>query len=109
MQEGNINLMVLSNAKIKRAEAFANGIGLSAQGLAAKPLPFGYLKATKKLGADKKNTAIVGDQIFTDILGGKIAGIKTILVTDITPEDTLSFKIRRKAEKFLKARWKHEG
>lgn len=109
MKEGNIKLMVLSNAKAKRAEAFANDIGLSAQGLAAKPLPFGYLKATKKLGEGKKNTAIVGDQIFTDILGGKIAGIKTILTTNIIPEETLSFKIRRKAENKLKDRWENES
>ena len=109
MKKNEIKLMILSNARSRRAKAFANSIGLDAKGLAAKPLPFGYLKGVKQLGAERKNTDIVGDQIFTDILGGKIAGIKTILTTNIIPEETLSFKIRRKAENKLKDRWKNEG
>ncbi len=99
MRESGIGLIVLSNAKTKRAEAFAKSIGLDSVGLAAKPLPFGYLKAVKKSGTKKCNTAMVGDQIFTDTLGANIAGIKSILVTDITPETALSFRIRRKLEK----------
>ena len=108
MKQGGISLMILSNAKKKRAEKFAKSIGLDVVGLAAKPLPFGYIKAVKKLKAKHKNTAIVGDQVFTDVLGGKLSGIKTILVTNITPEETLSFKIRRKIEKKLKSRWQKD-
>lgn len=107
MQKSGIKLIVLSNAKAERAKAFAKSIGLDAVGLAAKPLPFGYLKAVKILEKSKGTTAVVGDQIFTDILGGRLAGIKTILVTDITPEQTLSFKIRRKIEQKLRKRWEN--
>ena len=105
MKQGDIKLMILSNAKKNRAKLFADSIGLDVVGLAAKPLPFGYIKAAKKLNNKHKNTAIVGDQVFTDVLGGKLSGIKTILVTNITPEDSLSFRIRRKIEKKLKSRW----
>ncbi|MBO5908800.1 MAG: YqeG family HAD IIIA-type phosphatase [Clostridia bacterium] len=105
IQKSGIKLIVLSNAKAKRAKAFAKSIGLDAVGLAAKPLPFGYLKAVKNLNESKRTTAVVGDQIFTDVFGGRLAGIKTILVTDITPEQTLSFKIRRKIEQKLRKRW----
>lgn len=109
MEQGGIKLMILSNAKQKRAEKFAKSIGLDVVGMAAKPLPFGYIKALKRLNNKRKNTAIVGDQVFTDVLGGKLAGIKTFLTTNITPEETLSFKIRRKIEKKLRTRWKNEG
>ncbi len=109
MRQNEIRLMILSNAKQKRAEKFAKSIGLDVVGLAAKPLPFGYIKAAKRLKAKHKNTAIVGDQVFTDVLGGKLSGIKTILTTNITPEEPLSFKVRRKIEKKLRARWKNEG
>ena len=109
MKQSGIKLMVLSNAKQKRAEKFANSIGLNVVGMAAKPLPFGYVKALKRLKSKAKNTAIVGDQVFTDTLGGKLTGIKTILTTNITPEETLSFKIRRKIEKKLRLRWQDEG
>lgn len=108
MQENNISLMILSNAKTKRAKLFAQSVSLSVVGMAAKPLPFGYLKAVKLLGKSKKETAMVGDQIFTDILGGKLAGVKTILVTDITPEQKTGFKIKRYFESILLKRWKHE-
>ena len=77
-------------------------------GLAAKPLPFGYLRAVKKLGFKRKNVAIVGDQIFTDIMGGRLAGVKTVLVTDITPEDKTFFKIKRYFERKMLKRWKNE-
>ena len=107
MKQGGISLMILSNAKKKRAEKFAKSIGLDVVGLAAKPLPFGYLKAVKNLNESKRTTAVVGDQIFTDVFGGRLAGIKTILVTDITPEQTLSFKIRRKIEQKLRKRWEN--
>lgn len=106
MRDNGISLMILSNAKKHRAKLFADSVGLSVVGLAAKPLPFGYLKAKKLLKVKRKNIAMVGDQIFTDIMGGRLSGMKTILVTDITPEEKLNFKIKRKLEKILLARWK---
>ena len=99
MRENNIGLVILSNALTHRAKAFADAIGLDFVGLSAKPLPFGYLKALKKLGLKKREVAMVGDQIFTDTLGANLLGIKTCLVTDITPETPLSFRIRRRLEK----------
>ncbi len=99
MKESGVALIILSNAKTDRAKVFAHAIGLDAIGMAAKPLIHGYFKAAKKLGLKRKQIAMVGDQIFTDTLGGKLSGIKTILVTDITPESSMSFRIRRKLEK----------
>ena len=101
MQQSGIKLMVLSNSKRKRIEPFAARIGLPFISLGCKPLPTGYLRGVKKLGEKRKNVAIVGDQIFTDILGGKIVGVKTILLTPIKLEDGWSFKVRRKLEKKL--------
>ena len=101
MQDAGIKLMVLSNSKRFRIEPFASRIGLPFISLGCKPLPTGYLRGVKALGEKRKNVAIVGDQIFTDILGGKIVGVKTILLTPIKLEDGWSFKIRRKLEKKL--------
>ncbi len=105
MQKNGIKLVVLSNAKKSRAKAFANSISLSVVGMALKPLPFGYLTAKKLLNLKANNIAMVGDQIFTDILGANLVGLKTIWLINITPEDKLSFKIRRKIEQKLKGRW----
>ncbi len=101
MKQNGIFLTVLSNSKEKRVKPFAEKINLEYISLGLKPLPFGYLRAMKKYSLKRKNTAIVGDQIFTDILGGNLVGIKTVLLTPIKPEDGLSFKIRRRLEKVI--------
>lgn len=101
MQENGISLMVLSNSKEERVKPFAEKIGLRFVSLACKPLPFGYFKALKALKVKKKEAAIVGDQIFTDIIGGNFIGLNTVLLTPIKPEDGWSFKLRRRLERFL--------
>lgn len=101
MKENGIKLTVLSNSKRKRVEPFAAKINLDFLSLGLKPLPFGYLRAVKALGEKRKNCAIVGDQIFTDIIGGNTVGVKTVLLTPIKPEDGWSFKLRRRLEKIL--------
>ncbi len=101
MRENGIKMTVLSNSNSKRLEPFAKKIGLDYISLGLKPLPFGYLRAIKRLGSKFKETAIVGDQIFTDILGGNMVGIKTILLTPIKPESSLRFRMKRKVEASL--------
>ncbi len=103
MQEAGIKLIILSNSKEKRVKPFAEKIGLDYASLGCKPLPFGYMKVKKRLGFKRKEIAIVGDQMFTDVMGGNLFGIITIMTDLILAEDKPSFKIRRKLEKkFLK-------
>ncbi len=106
MKSGGITLLVISNSKEKRVKPFCEKIGLSYISLALKPLPFGFLRAIKTVKLKKEGIAIVGDQIFTDCLGGNLVGIKTILLNPILPEDGFSFKIRRKLEKKLLEKYK---
>lgn len=95
MRDNDIKLIVVSNSKKFRIEPFAKRIGLPFVSLACKPLPFGYRKAVKAISSQKQGCAIVGDQIFTDVLGANIYGIKSILVRPIKLEGGWSFKIRR--------------
>ncbi len=101
MQENGIKLSVLSNSTEKRVKPFAEKIGLDYISLGLKPLPTGFLRGVKRLGVKRRETAIVGDQIFTDTLGGALAGIKRILLTPIKPETSVRFKIKRKLEKLI--------
>ena len=43
----------------------------------------------------------MGDQIFTDIMGGNLLGVTTIMVTEITPEHGWFFKVKRKLEHWM--------
>ena len=109
MQQNGIKLCVLSNSKEKRVCQLAHKIGLPYISLGLKPLPTGYLRGVKRLGEKRKNVAIVGDQIFTDILGGNIVGVRTILLTLIKAEDGWSFKLRRRLEKKIISKYKIEN
>lgn len=109
MKESGIKIMVLSNSKRERVEPFAAKINLPFISLGLKPLPFGYIRALKAFGTKRNETAIVGDQIFTDIIGGNAVGVKTVLLTPIKPEDGWSFKLRRKLEKIIIKHYKIEN
>lgn len=99
MRSEGVGLYILSNARGRRIAPFAEKIGLDYISLSMKPLPFGYWRGVRHADARRKNAAIAGDQIFTDIFGGRLAGVKTILLSPILPERQLSFRIRRKLEK----------
>ena len=99
MQNNGIKLVVLSNSKQARVEPFANKINLPFISMGLKPLPFKFSAALKLLGTKRRETAIVGDQIFTDTLGGNLYGVTTILLDPIKLESSKSFKFKRKAER----------
>ena len=99
MRGEGVKLYILSNARGSRVMPFAEKIGLDYIGLAMKPLPFGYWRGVRRSGGKLRSTAIVGDQIFTDILGGRLSGVKTVLLTPVLLEPQLSFRIRRRLEK----------
>ncbi len=101
MKQEGIGLMVLSNSKEERVKPFAAKINLPFISLGLKPLPFGYRRALKALGSKRKNTAIVGDQIFTDVLGGNMVGVKTLLLTPIKLETTKGFRFKRWLERIV--------
>lgn len=99
MQANDIRLTVISNAAKKRLIPFAKKIGMQFVHRAGKPLFWGYLIGCKRLGLRKKETAMVGDQIFTDTIGANLIGMTSILVEPILLEDSASFRLRRRLEK----------
>ena len=65
---------------------------------AVKPLPFAFLRALSKVGAHRSEAAVVGDQLFTDILGGRLLGMRTILVAPLSQTDLPHTLILRRLE-----------
>lgn len=66
--------------------------------MSLKPLPFGFIRAEKKLSVKPKNALVIGDQIFTDVLGAKLAGMKSALLVPQSPDKGKTIKLRRKLE-----------
>jgi len=79
-----IALFVLSNSRRpERVKRFSQTLGVPFTAHAGKPRPGAFREAMARMGCTPAQTAIVGDQIFTDILGGRSAGITTLLVEPI--------------------------
>lgn len=84
LEEVGITLFILSNSRRPgRAQGFAEALGVPYEGHAGKPKSGGFRRAMARMGVRPEETAIVGDQIFTDIWGGNHAGVLTLLVHPI--------------------------
>lgn len=99
LKNNGINYCFVSNNSADRINIFNKEIGAPAFSKAGKPLLFGINKAMDLLGAKEENTVLIGDQIFTDIFGGKRAKIITILVNPIKEVNTLFFRFKRYFER----------
>ncbi len=101
-QQEGLLLLIVSNNREERVAPFAEKIGLPYYSHARKPLPGGYRKAAELLGFSKKECVVIGDQIFTDILGANLSGIPSILLEPIQAEVEQKFiAFKRKVERLL--------
>ena len=83
MKDHHISLCIVSNSKKSRVPDFAKAYDVACVTHAAKPFSKGIREAMKRFGAEKSQTALVGDQIYTDVLGANCAGITSLIVTSI--------------------------
>ena len=98
----NIKMCILSNTnKVKKVAAVANALDLKFYYFAKKPLKFGFKKAQKYLGLEAKNIGVVGDQIFTDIIGGNRMKMFPILVKPLAKKDIWITKLKRPIENLV--------
>ena len=104
LKSKGIHMAIASNNSRERVSLFAKDLGLPAYHRCMKPLGFMLLKIKRDFGLPSKNVLLVGDQIYTDMLGGNLAGMITVLVEPIDMKETLLFKIKRALEKPVVAR-----
>lgn len=90
------SIILLSNNSKERVSPFANKLGLEYIYDGAKPIPSkGLKRATERLNLIPRKVAMIGDQIFTDVLGGNLIGALTIRVEPIQTEGNCFFKLKR--------------
>lgn len=101
-QEG-IKCVIFSNAISSRAKSFAESAGIEHIPTPAKPSKIGIKKVFKKHPEfTNEMIAIIGDQIFTDVLAGKRSNIFTILVDPLSLAEKKYIGIRRRFERYFK-------
>lgn len=77
---------LVSNGGTRRIAKIAASLELPYIATALKPFPFALRRGLKRLNVDAEETAMVGDQVFADVWAGNWAGLTTILVAPIHPE-----------------------
>lgn len=94
-------ICLLSNNNKNRVELFNKKLNLPAIYAAKKPMSIGLDKALKLLGTTYSNTAIIGDQVFTDIWCGNKKNMLTILVRPVANRDEFTVKLKRGIERII--------
>lgn len=103
-------VVILSNNNSGRVGRFADPLGIPFVPAARKPANKAFHKALGLLGLEPNQTVVVGDQMLTDVLGGRRMGLRTILVTPIAPsEEGWATRINRRIEKIALARLRKRG
>ncbi len=104
LKECGISVSFVSNNSHERVRIFNEELGFFAVGKSGKPFKKNVLRALEKMNAEKKNACIIGDQVFTDVLAGRNAGIRAVLVPPIKDKTDVFTKFKRVLEKpILKA------
>ncbi|MCI5873910.1 MAG: YqeG family HAD IIIA-type phosphatase [Clostridiales bacterium] len=101
LKELGFACMLLSNNKEPRVKMFNDAVQVSYIYKAGKPKPASYRKAMEQMGTNTGNTVFVGDQIFTDVYGANLAGIRSILVKPIHPKEEIQIVLKRYLEKIV--------
>ncbi|HHU33147.1 MAG TPA: YqeG family HAD IIIA-type phosphatase [Clostridia bacterium] len=96
-----INACIASNNSHSRVSHIGQYLGIPAISKAGKPRRRSFLQAMKLLNTLPESTAVIGDQLFTDILGGKRLGLYTILVKPLNPREFIGTRLMRQLEKIV--------
>ena len=99
LRDMEFKLYIVSNNDKERVRIFSESVSIPHYGKALKPLKRYLKKACRNMGIAPTETALVGDQLFTDIWGGNLMNMKTILVKPISEVEDGFVKFKRRFER----------
>jgi uncharacterized protein len=113
LQQAKIPIRIVSNGLPKRILEFCqlfrlDYVGILGLRIAGKPIPSAFQRACQELELPTNQVAMVGDQIFTDMLGANMAGMYTVLVKPLSEKSMTHTKLIRNLEKLVLARLERE-
>lgn len=92
-------ICLVSNNMGKRVKNIAGIFGIPFISRAYKPAKSGFRQAIAAMELTNSQVAVVGDQLFTDVLGGNRLGLYTIWVAPLSAKEFAGTKITRRLEK----------
>lgn len=90
---------IVSNNWQRRVREIAARFGLPFVSRAYKPAKFGFRRALAAMDLEPCEAVVIGDQLFTDVLGGNRLGMRTIWVKPLTSREFIGTRIHRRFEK----------
>ena len=105
IKQQGIKACILSNNGEQRILQISKRLGIPFIHRARKPMRGSFLLAVDLMEVKPAETAVIGDQIFTDVLGGNRAGLYTILVKPLAKREFYGTKISRAMEFFVLHRY----
>jgi hypothetical protein len=101
-KEEGFKLCLTSNSRHPlRVKYIGETLRVPAMHLSFKPLPFAFWRSMEILHSQPAETALIGDQLFMDILGANMVGIYSIFVEHLSPETFLPRLWMRAAERWI--------
>ena len=101
LKDKGFGVFFASNNDEERVKTFAESVDVPYKAKALKPLGKYLKKACKLMGVSPGETALVGDQLFTDIWGGNWLRMYTILVNPISEVEDSFVRFKRRFEKMI--------
>lgn len=104
LQSQGFKIAVLTNARLPQNSSVRTAlseIGVVLVERAKKPLPWGFRRALRALGARRSEAVVIGDQLLTDVLGGKLLRLYTVLVPPLSSREAWRTKVNRLIERVL--------
>lgn len=109
LKNNKIKLYILSNTnKKEKVKEVARKLEIEYIYFAKKPLKSGFKKVQKILEEEPESIGVVGDQIFTDVVGGNRCKMFTILVEPIAEKDIWITRLKRPIENAIKNKYKEQ-
>ena len=105
MADAGIKCAFVSNNGRCRVEQFNESLGLPAFYKARKPFRGRLVRALDLMGVPRESAAIMGDQIFTDVLAGRLTGIRAFLVPPIKDKTDPFTRLKRFFERGILKRY----
>ncbi len=106
LKEKGFRLCIVSNNTADRGGQLALELDIPAIWYAVKPRRRAFRLALQKMELSAPEVAVIGDQIFTDVLGGNRLGLYTILVTPISDKEFIWTRLMRQFERMVLNRLK---
>ena len=105
LHRAGIGTYLVSNNNEERVSAFAKSMNEPYYSKALKPRRRFLQRACDEMGLLPKETALAGDQLFTDIWGGNRMGMYTILVKAVSDKENWFVHLKRSLEKYILKDW----